>query len=105
MKLFNKGHRRIDHPESHKPGSACVPQKVFSVSDALGEKLKKMYPKELENLDDVTAKFSEKVPEQAEKEKMVATPEMSGQSISEIAEQEEAASLGVSIDDLRNLKS
>ena len=52
MKLFNKGHNTITHAESHISGSACEPQKVFTVSDELGKKLKKMYPNQLECLED-----------------------------------------------------
>jgi hypothetical protein len=104
MKLFNKGHRVIHHAESHKPGSACTPQKVFSVSDELGAKLKKMYPKELENLDDVSAKFAEQAPEKAPAETFTATP-VAPDSVIDTAEKEEADFLGISVDELRELKA
>lgn len=106
MKLFNKGHRNIKHKESHMPGRACVPQKIFTVSDELGAKLKKMFPKELENLDDVTAKFNE--PDAAPV--AVVAPPVGMQfkpvlDAAALAEKEEADSLGVSVDDLRALKA
>ena len=105
MKLFNKGHSRIIHAESHKSGSACEPQKVFTVSEKLGKKLKKMYPKQLENLDEATAKFKAPVPEEKPKDRLpVATPVMPEKTEEEIAEEQEAESLGVSVEDLRELK-
>lgn len=105
MKLFNKGHRHIIHGESHKPGAACAPQKVFTVSDELGAKLKKMYPRELENLDDATAKFNEPTPAV---EAPLPPPGFelipAADPVAQ-AEKEEAESLGVSVDDLRKLKA
>jgi hypothetical protein len=106
MKLFNKGHRKIDHAESNKPGAACVPYKVFTVSDELGAKLKKMYPKELENLDDATAKFNDPTP--VAKAATAAAPGidlLAETDAATLAEKEEADSLGVSVEDLRKLKA
>lgn len=92
MKLFNKGTRHIVHAESHKPGAACVPQKLFTVSDELGAKLKKMYPRELEGLEDAEMKFSDAPAAPAEK-----TPE-------ELADIAEAMKYGVSLEELKELK-
>lgn len=55
MRLLNRGKNTIVHDESHIKGSACHPDAVFSVSDKLGEKLKALYPKQLQSLDDALA--------------------------------------------------
>lgn len=59
MRLYNKGERIIVHSESHVPGAACLPKKLFTVSDKLGAKLKSQYRDELESLEDAQQKFAE----------------------------------------------
>lgn len=60
MRLFNKGERTIQHPESNKPGGRATPGAFFTVSDDLGHTLKKAYKNELRSLDDVTEGFIDK---------------------------------------------
>lgn len=60
MRLFNKGERTIQHPESKNPGARATPGAFFTVSDALGKTLKRAYKNELKSLDDVTEGFIDK---------------------------------------------
>lgn len=73
MRLLNRGKNTITHAESDAPGSACNPGSVFSVSDALGAKLKRLYPKQLECLDDAKKIFAE--PEEKVVKKKAAAAE------------------------------
>lgn len=109
MKLFNKGQNTIVHAESHIKGSACEPQKVFTVSDELGKKLKKMFPNQLECLEDAIEKFSEEPTVEAVEPVVeeVKVEKHRGRSKKEEVkndEESEAESLGVTIEELRELK-
>lgn len=89
MRLYNKGKRTIVHDESKKEGAACTPGALFSVSDKLGARLKKAYPKELECLDDAKKKFAD-----APKAEAAPKAEKSDDEILADLEAEEAAKGG-----------
>lgn len=65
MKIYNKGQRTIRHAEDTNDMGVVIkeclaaPGAFFQVSDTLGRKLKKMYPRELETFEDQQKRFDD----------------------------------------------
>lgn len=64
MRLFNKSKRDIRHAEDTDPvtkkeipHARAKPDALFEVSDELGKRLNKMYPKDLRSFEDEVKKF------------------------------------------------
>lgn len=110
MKLLNRSNRRVFHEEDHKGHSAhCLPQKIFEVSDALGRKLKKLFPDELQSMDDMMAGFQQDAPKASAPAAQEAPKANAEEPVeltdAEKAEKEEADLLGISVDELRASKT